>query len=169
MRALTDAWRRLRSLAGRREIEDRLDDEIRFHVEQQIEKNQRAGMTPDDARRQALIRFGGVEQTRERTRDEFRAAPIENLARDVRYGLRSLLRNPGFSAMAVLSLAIGIGANAPPVTASPMTVAVVPPRSICATANVDATIPLKASVVPLRRSSMFGCDSGPNARPASVS
>ncbi len=87
-------------------------DEIRFHVEQQIEKNRRAGMTPDEARRQALIRFGGVEQVRERTRDEFRSAPIENLARDVRYGLRSLRRHTGFSAMAVLSLAIGIGANA---------------------------------------------------------
>jgi hypothetical protein len=52
-----------------------------------------------------------VEQFREQTRDEFRAAPIENLARDVRYGLRSLGRHKGFSAMAVLSLAIGIGAN----------------------------------------------------------
>lgn len=89
-----------------------MDEEIRFHVEQQIEKNQRAGMTRDEARRQALIRFGGVEQVRERTRDEFRAAPLETLARDVRYGLRSLRRHPGFSAMAVLSLAIGIGANA---------------------------------------------------------
>jgi putative ABC transport system permease protein len=105
-------WRWLRSLAGRRELEDRLDDEIRFHVEQQIEKNRRAGMTPDEARRTALIRFGGVEQVRERTRDEFRGARIEHLARDVRYGLRSLRRHPGFSAMAVLSLAIGIGANA---------------------------------------------------------
>jgi MacB-like periplasmic core domain len=111
MGALADAWRRIRSFGHRREFEDRLDDEIRFHVEQQIEKNRRAGMTPDEARRQALIRFGGVEQMRERTRDEFRAAPIENLARDVRYGLRSLRRHPGFSAMAVLSLAIGIGAN----------------------------------------------------------
>jgi predicted permease len=111
MGRLTETLRRLRSLSRRRELDDRLDDEIRFHVEQQIEKNRRAGMGPDEARRQALIRFGGVEQARERTRDEFRAAALENLARDVRYGLRSLRRHPGFSAMAVLSLAIGIGAN----------------------------------------------------------
>jgi putative ABC transport system permease protein len=112
MGTLADVLRRLRSLGRRRELEDRLDDEIRFHVDQQIEKNRSAGMPSDEARRKALIRFGGVEQVRERTRDEFRGAPIENLARDVRYGLRSLRRHPGFSAMAVLSLAIGIGANA---------------------------------------------------------
>ena len=112
MGAVTDVWRRLRSFGRRGELEDRLDDEMRFHVEQQTEKNRRAGMAPDEARRRALIRFGGVEQVREQTRDEFRAAPIEHLARDVRHGLRSLRRHPAFSAMAVLSLAIGIGANA---------------------------------------------------------
>jgi putative ABC transport system permease protein len=112
MGALIDAWRRLCALARRQELENRLDDEIRFHVEQQTEKNRRAGMAADEARRQALIRFGGVEQVREGTRDEFRAARIETLARDIRYGLRSLRRHPAFSAMAVLSLAIGIGANA---------------------------------------------------------
>jgi predicted permease len=112
MGTLADLWRWFRSFGRRRELEDRLDDEIRFHVAQQTEKNLRAGMVPDEARRQALIRFGGVEQLREGTRDEFRGARLENLARDLRYGLRSLRRHPAFSAMAVLSLAIGIGANA---------------------------------------------------------
>src|SRR5262245_54929290 len=111
MGMLADLWRRLRLLGRRRELEARLDDEIRFHVEKQVAKNLRAGMTLDEARRQALIRFGGVEQMRERTRDEFRAGALEHLARDVRYGLRSLRCHPSFSAMAVLSLAIGIGAN----------------------------------------------------------
>jgi putative ABC transport system permease protein len=112
MRVFADVWRRLRRLGRRRDLDARLDDEIRFHVEQQIAKNLRDGMPQDEARRQALIRFGGVEQVRERTRDEFRAAHVEHLVRDVRYGLRSLRRHAGFSAMAVLSLAIGIGANA---------------------------------------------------------
>jgi predicted permease len=112
MAALIDLWRRMSSGVRRGDLDDRLNDEIRFHVEQQTEKNRRAGMPAGEARRQALIRFGGVEQTRESTRDEFRGARLENLARDVRYGLRSLRRHPAFSAMAVLSLAIGIGANA---------------------------------------------------------
>jgi predicted permease len=114
MRALTNLLRRLtRALAmiDRRVLADRLDEEIRFHVEQQVAKNLLAGMAPDEARREALIRFGGVEQAREATRDEFRAARAEHFVRDVRYGLRSLRRHPAFSAMAVLSLAIGIGAN----------------------------------------------------------
>jgi predicted permease len=115
MRTFADLWRRIAgalAMVDRQTLEDRLDDEIRFHVEQQTEKNRRAGMAPDEARRHALIRFGGVEPMRERTRDVFRAVRIEHLVQDVRYGLRSLRRHPAFSMMAVLSLAIGIGANA---------------------------------------------------------
>jgi predicted permease len=112
MGSLLAGWRWLRSHWRRHELDGGLDDEIRFHLERQIEKNLDAGMTPGDARRRALVRFGGVEQTKEITRDQFRPAVVEHIARDLRYGVRSLRRHPGFSAMAVLSLAIGIGANA---------------------------------------------------------
>jgi predicted permease len=112
MRAVVEAWRWLRSLARRRGLESGLDDEIRFHIDRQTEKNLQSGMTPVEARRQALIRFGGVEPAKEGARDEFRPPRLEHLARDLRDGLRSLRRHPAFTLMAVLSLAIGIGANA---------------------------------------------------------
>jgi predicted permease len=106
-----EGWRRLRTLRQRQDLEDGLQDEIRFHVESQADKNRRAGMPADEARRQALLRFGGVQQVRERTRDEFRAARLEDLARDVRVGWRALLRAPTFLGVAVITLALGIGAT----------------------------------------------------------
>ena len=111
MGLLREGWRRLRSMLLRQELEDGLQDEIRFHVESQADKNRRAGMPPDEARRQALLRFGGVEQVREQTRDEFRATGLEDLARDVRFGWRALQRAPTFLAVAVITLALGIGAT----------------------------------------------------------
>lgn len=65
MRRVMESWRRLRSLGRRNELERGLDQEIRFHIDRQTEKNVRAGMTPDEARRQALIRFGGIERATE--------------------------------------------------------------------------------------------------------
>ena len=84
--------------AGADALERGLDEEIRFHIDQQTEKNRRAGMSPDEARRQALIRFGGVERVKESTRDEIRPALLEDSLRDVRHGLRVLRRAPGFTA-----------------------------------------------------------------------
>lgn len=112
MQSFLAGWRWVRSHWRRHELDGGLDDEMRFHLERQIEKHVDTGMTPEEARRQALIRFGGVEQMKEATRDQFRPAVLEHIARDLRYGVRALRRHPGFSAMAVLSLAIGIGANA---------------------------------------------------------
>jgi len=105
-----ELWRRVRRLFTRGAVESGLDEEIAFHIEQQTQKNVRTGMTPEEARRAALVRFGGVERTRERTRDEYRPIVLDDLVRDIRYGVRSLLRAPGFAFTSILTLGLGIGA-----------------------------------------------------------
>ncbi len=111
MSRVHEAWHRLRASVRRTGIERGLSEEIRFHIDQQTAKNVRSGMEPGEARRQALIKFGGIERTKENTRDEYRAALLEDFFRDIRYGARSLGRAPGFTAVATLTLALGIGAN----------------------------------------------------------
>ncbi|HEY0366903.1 MAG TPA: ABC transporter permease, partial [Pyrinomonadaceae bacterium] len=108
---LKDLLRRWRALTHQDELDQELDEELRFHLDRQIEQNIKTGMAADEARYAALKSFSRVDQSKEECRDARGVGLLENLMRDASYSLRILLKNYAFTIVVVLTLALGIGAN----------------------------------------------------------
>ncbi len=102
---------RLRSLFRKGRQDADMDEELRFHIDMETEKYVRQGATPAEARRRALVAFGGLDRFAEQTREERGTRPIEDFFQDLRFALRQVRRNPGFSLVTALTVGLGVGAT----------------------------------------------------------
>src|SRR6266700_1501418 len=111
MRGLRAWCLRFAALFHKEQQDRELAEELESHLQMHIEDSLRSGMNPTEARRQAFIRLGGIDQTKENYRERRGLPILESVVQDVRFGFRMVSKNPGFTVVAVLTLALGVGAN----------------------------------------------------------